>query len=65
MAVKVSANVAEGLEAVRESGKINMFDYPMVQVLAKRMGYDETVVWLMSHKKEYAQLIFEGIEIDD
>jgi len=34
----------------------------MVQVIAKRMGFYELVVYLEEHKREYANFIFTGRE---
>lgn len=61
--IKVSEEVYEGLETVRESGETNMFDYNSVIAIASREGYVDTVVWLMEHKNEYIQGVFQGFEV--
>jgi hypothetical protein len=37
-----------------------MFDVPMVQSIANRLGYYELVIFLMDHRKEYANFIMKG-----
>jgi hypothetical protein len=37
-----------------------MFDVPMVQSIANRLGYYELVIFLMDHAKEYANFIMKG-----
>lgn len=63
--ITVPREVLEGLEAVRTSGTTNMLDHPAVAKLAEVMGYEETARWVESHRKEYAQGIFEGFEEDN
>ena len=46
--------------AVRETGETNMFDVPMVQQIANRLGYYELVLFLIDHRKEYAHFIMTG-----
>ena len=46
--------------AVRETGETNMFDVPMVQQIANRLGYYELVLFLIDHAKEYAHFIMTG-----
>jgi hypothetical protein len=60
--VPVPADVMEGLEAVRLSGKTNMLDAPMVQRLAYEMDYFETVLWIEEHPDLYRIGIFVGFE---
>ena len=52
--VTVPADVLEGLEAVRQSGA-HMVERAHVLVLAKRMGYRRTVLWVEEHPDEYAR----------
>jgi len=56
----VSEDVLAGLEAVRLSGKTNMFDRPRVIELAFEMGYDAAAIWLGENKRQYAEGIFRG-----
>ena len=46
--------------AVRDTGETNMFDIPMVQQIANRLGYYELVLFLIDHRKEYAHFIMTG-----
>jgi hypothetical protein len=55
----VPADVLEGLEAVRQSGA-HMVERAHVLVLAKRMGYRQTVRWVEDHPDEYARGISHG-----
>ncbi len=58
--VIVTADVLEGLEAVRLSGKTNMLDAPRVIELALQMGHVDTAMWVYDNRKLYAQAIFAG-----
>jgi protein-tyrosine phosphatase len=57
----VPAEVIEGLEAVRRSGA-NMVERAHVLVLAKRMGYRQTVRWVEDRPEEYARGVSLGFE---
>jgi hypothetical protein len=57
----VPVEVLEGLEAVRRSGA-NMVERAHVLVLAKRMGYRQTVRWVEEHPDEYARGVSHGFE---
>ncbi|HCW22840.1 MAG TPA: hypothetical protein DGX96_03990 [Lachnospiraceae bacterium] len=46
--------------AVRDTGETNMFDVPAVQAIANRLGYHELVLFLIDHRKEYANFILHG-----
>jgi hypothetical protein len=52
--------IKEQILAIRESGKTNMFDTNMVQILANADGYYELVIFIEEHKKEYVQFILTG-----
>jgi hypothetical protein len=60
----VPADVLEGLEAVRRSGA-HMVERTHVLVLAKRMGYRQTVRWVEEHPDEYAHGVFQGFEASE
>ena len=62
--VVVPADVLEGLEAVRQSGA-HMVERAHVLVLAKRMGYRQTVRWVEEHPDEYARWISHGFVADE
>ena len=57
----VPAEVLEGLEAVRQAG-VHMVERAQVLVLAKRMGYRQTVRWVEEHPDEYARGVSQGFE---
>lgn len=63
--ISIPADVLEGLEAVRLSGKTNMLDVPMVTKLALDMGYPETALWVREHQALYTVGIFRGFEATD
>ena len=52
--------VREQILAVRATGETNMFDVPMVQQIANRMGFYDLVLFLIDHRKEYAHFIITG-----
>lgn len=62
MPIRVPKLVLKGLEAVRRSGRTNMFDRPAVIAIALELGFDDTAAWVNSHRKEYAEGIFQGFE---
>jgi hypothetical protein len=59
---RVPADVLEGLEAVRLSGKTNMLDAPRVTELAFEMEHYATALWVHENRKQYAEGIFRGFE---
>ena len=60
--VRVPADVLEGLEAVRLSGKTNMLDAPRVIELALETERYATALWVHENRKQYAEGIFRGFE---
>jgi hypothetical protein len=52
--------VRDQILKVRDTGETNMFDVPAVQAIANRLGYYELVIFLMDHRKEYANFIMKG-----
>ena len=62
--VVVSAGVLEGLEAVRLSGA-HMVERTHVLVLAKRMGYRQTVRWVEENPEDYARGVSHGFTAGD
>lgn len=46
--------------AVRETGRTNMFDTNMVQVIADEMEFHELVVFIEERKNEYVRFILSG-----
>lgn len=63
--VPIPADVLEGLEAVRLSGKTNMLDVPMVAKLALEMGHPETALWVREHQSLYVVGVFRGFAATD
>jgi hypothetical protein len=59
--VVVPVSVLEGLEAARQAGA-HMVERTHVLVLAKRMGYRQTVRWVEEHPEEYARGISHGFK---
>jgi hypothetical protein len=62
--VKVPPDVLEGLERIRQSGKINMEDRIGVEMLAYGMGLFHAVVWIEEHQVEYVRGISNGFEVE-
>lgn len=52
--------IKEQILAVRATGRTNMFDTNMVQVIAKEMKFYELVVFIEEHKGDYAKFILTG-----
>lgn len=61
--IKVSQEVLDGINSVRETGVTNMFDTKAVAHIAKVMGYTEAADWILANTKDYAQGIFNGFEV--
>ena len=55
-----SPKVREQILAIRASGETNMFDIPAVQAIANREGYHDLVLFLVDHKRAYADFILHG-----
>jgi len=53
-------NLMKTLEAIRQSGKTNMLDVPMVVTLALEMNEAEVANWVNTHHGEYGEIIFHG-----
>lgn len=56
----ISDKLAAQILAIRDSGKVNMFDVRGVQAEANQQGFYELVVFLEEHRKEYAEFILTG-----
>jgi hypothetical protein len=63
-AVRVPADVLEGLEAVRLSGLTNMLDRPAVARIAGAMGYAACACWVRENRALFARGIFCGFEAE-
>ena len=58
----VSQKVYDGLLAVRDSGRTNMFDIPAVASIAIKMGHYKTAAWIVDplNKRQYAEGVLYG-----
>jgi hypothetical protein len=56
----MTEKIRKQILAVRDTGRTNMFDTNMVQVIANEMGFYELVIYLEDHRKEYAHFIMTG-----
>ena len=56
----MTEKIREQILAVRDTGLTNMFDVNTVQRIANDMGFFELVVYLESHRREYAHFILTG-----
>ena len=52
--------VRDQILAVRATGRTNMFDTSVVQVIADEMHFYELVVFIEEHKDKYAHFILTG-----
>lgn len=58
--IPVPAEVLEGLQAVRLSGRTNMFDIDQVIRLAAESGDHKTALWVYENRSGYANGILRG-----
>lgn len=58
----MNEKIKEQLIAVRDTGRVNMFDKNGVQRIAFDSGYYELVNYIEEHPKEYAHFIIYGTE---
>lgn len=52
--------VKEQILAVRATGRTNMFDTNMVQVIANEMRFYELVIFIEEHREDYVNFILKG-----
>lgn len=52
--------IREQIMAIRDSGRTNMLDTNMVQIIANEMNFFELVIFIEEHRKEYLHFIFTG-----
>ncbi len=60
----MTEKIKKQILSVRNTGKTNMFDIPMVQVIANELNLFDLVVWLEDHKSEYVHFIMYGEPIN-
>ena len=67
MAIKVPREVYKGLQAVRESGAVDMLSRMDVVVKAHYLGYPQTRDWVAADENfyAYARGVFEGFEVEE
>ncbi len=58
--VNVTEAVHKGILAVRDTGKLNMFDHLRVAKKASRMGYHEAALWIIENRSAYCEGILKG-----
>ena len=56
----MTEKIREQIMAVRDTGRANMLDTQLVQVIANEMGFYELVIYIEDHRKEYTHFIFTG-----
>ena len=56
----MNEKVKEQILAVRATGRTNMFDINMVQVIAHEMRFYELVIFIEEHREDYVNFIFKG-----
>ena len=56
----MTEQVRDQILAVRATGRTNMFDLNMVQVIANEMNFYELVVFIEEHKNVYVRFILTG-----
>lgn len=56
----MTEKVRDQILAVRATGRTNMFDLNMGQVIANEMNFYELVVFIEEHKNVYVRFILTG-----
>lgn len=56
----MSMGLREQIEAVRDSGRVNMFNSRGVQVVADAMGLYELVAYIEENRIDYLHFIMSG-----
>lgn len=60
--VPIPPGVMKRLEAVRLSGRTNMFDLADVVGIAAEMDFFDTAMWIESNRSLYCQGLVQGFE---
>jgi hypothetical protein len=63
--VKAPRAVIDGIETLRQTGRTNMMDRRIVQVIANDLELWEVVIWLEDNPKDYGRGLFHGFEADE
>lgn len=56
----MTEKIKEQILAIRDTGRTNMLDSNMVQVIANEMNFFELVIFIEDHKEEYGKFILTG-----
>lgn len=56
----MTEKVRDQILAVRATGRTNMFDLNMVQVIANEINFYELVIFIEEHKNVYVRFILTG-----
>ena len=62
--VIVTKEVLDELIAIRDSGDVNMFEYPKVVMYAQETGCINAHMWLVENKAMYSKGVFCGFISD-
>ena len=64
-AIRVPAKVLDGIEAVRQSGLVNMLDRNGVAEVAHALGLPAVADWVLAEPGQYARGIFRGFVAEE
>ena len=63
--VRVPREVLDGIEAVRRSGRTNMFDRHAAALVAESLGSLATALWIRENREAYSRGVFRGYVIEE
>jgi len=63
--IPIPAHVLDGIEAVRVSGKTNMFDLAEVVRLAVEMDFIDAAMWVENNRSAYCRGLLRGFAAID
>ena len=61
--VAVPTAVFDGLETVQETKETSMLEHEAVRMIAARLGYPETTMWVREHQHEYLEGVSRGFVV--
>lgn len=56
----MTEEIKQEILAIRDTGRTNMLDVPMVQRIAYELEYFDLVMFIEEHRKDYIHFIFTG-----
>ncbi len=56
----MTEEIRKEILAIRDTGRTNMLDAPMVQRIAYELEYFDLVIFIEEHRKDYIHFIFTG-----